>query len=709
MKLDDYTLTKFLGKGTFGEVYLTQRDNDAGRYYATKRMNKQMVDDPRYSKYFRNEITVLKGLNHPNIIRLQDLKQTKNHYYIIMEYCNGGSLGDCLKKYRELYHHAFTEEIVQYIMRQIMSAVKYIHSNGYIHRDLKLDNILVNFFNQQDYNIMNLLKAQVKIIDFGFASSRQDNHLYSTAIGSPLNMDPLILKKFTAGKAQTNDLCYDEKADIWSIGALCYEMLIGNSPFDSYNMKELVEKIEIGNYKLPTNLSREIVSFLNAMLQYDPAKRMNAQSLFNHAFLTKNVRDFQRINTNLISKNVYGGQLNINIKNNQSIWAIFNEADQRKFDNIPSNYFQEGQTLSESLYLPTTDNGFGISPNPVDDNKKFVHDNFKIAASVPDPFDNLDQNKINNSSISTKASGGLNPNPPFDNNKNNYYQQPPPQQNQYNQNNKINNQQKDTHIITFRNEIFIEPKPNPMNKTQFQYQQPNPNMVLRPNQPPNYNMGYPPQYKNNPNLINKQINPRMQMNQQGAYINRNQVQPMYNPGVNARMQMPGAKQVVNRQNINIQPQQYNNQINNQNQNIRGLPKKNQNPQTPQKNVQQKNFVVQNGVNVNPQINQITPSKNPNSILIKQPKKVNMPIMQREVNPIRKIPSAQNILVNQYNSKMDIPPNPININQYNNLNTPRNLGPQVNQPGRRIVKQIYTNNQQKQVVVQNVHFVRKNNL
>ena len=161
-----------------------------------------------------------------------------------MEYCNGGSLNQCLNRYKEMYHRPFTEEIVQYIMRQVISAVKYIHSQRIIHRDLKLDNILVNFLNQNDYDSVNMLKSKLKIIDFGFASSKDENDMFTTAIGSPLNMDPLILKKFNAGRVQSNDLYYDEKADIWSLGALCYQMLIGNSPFDAYNMQELVAKIE---------------------------------------------------------------------------------------------------------------------------------------------------------------------------------------------------------------------------------------------------------------------------------------------------------------------------------------------------------------------------------------------------------------------------------------------------------------------------------
>ena len=103
MILDEYVLTKFLGKGTFGEVYLTKR-NDSDCLYATKKMSKEFVEDPRYFKYFHSEISILKKLFHKNIIRFIGKKKTLNHYYIIMEYCNGGTLTENLEKYQKINH-----------------------------------------------------------------------------------------------------------------------------------------------------------------------------------------------------------------------------------------------------------------------------------------------------------------------------------------------------------------------------------------------------------------------------------------------------------------------------------------------------------------------------------------------------------------------------------------------------------------------------
>ena len=385
MQLDDYILTQFIGKGSFGEVYLTKK-KDSDFLFATKRMPKDLVENPKYSKYFNNEILILRKLYHKNIIKLEALKKTKNHYYVIMEYCNGGTLNECLEKYKLLYHRPFTEEIVQCLMRQIVSAVNYIHELKIIHRDLKLDNILVKFENEEDKNKVNLLKSEIKIIDFGFSAHKDQSGLLTTAIGSPLNMDPIILKKFNSNSTVNKELGYDEKADLWSLGTLCYQMLIGNSTFDAYNLKELALKIEEGDYKVPTNLSKEVVSFLNAMLQYKPEKRLASNKLIRHAFLIKDIKDFSKIDLNKVSNKVYGGELKINIKNNNTIWSIFNEEDEQKLNNIPEEILATETPISESQYLGNLNNGNNemlITKEPFNIEKNFLDKEFKTANSTP--------------------------------------------------------------------------------------------------------------------------------------------------------------------------------------------------------------------------------------------------------------------------------------------------------------------------------------
>ena len=332
-RIQNITLLKVLGKGSFGTVYLSKKDGK-NCYFATKQIDRTMADKPSFHKYFENELRILNSLNHPNIVHLEDLKVDNKSYYIVMEYINGGSLTDCLKQYQRKYGKAFPEEIVQHLMRQIVDAIKFIHGRKIIHRDLKLDNIMVSFNNDADKNSLNMMRATIKIIDFGFAIQLTQNNLASSVLGSPINMDPAILKEMAQKGKKINQIGYDQKADIWSLGTICYELLIGQSVFNAETMNELVRKVENGSYTVPTSVSHEMVSFLNGMLQYQGDKRLSAAELAEMPFLKKNVRDFTKINTRKISKKINSNGLNINVKKNQTIWGIFNEEDEQKLLNI---------------------------------------------------------------------------------------------------------------------------------------------------------------------------------------------------------------------------------------------------------------------------------------------------------------------------------------------------------------------------------------
>ena len=585
LKLDEYCLIKFLGKGTFGEVYLTKKEN-SNNLFATKRLEKKLAENPNYKKYFNNEITILNQLKHENIINLYDIKVTQNNYYIIMEYCNGGSLSQCLKRYKELYHQPFTEEIVQHIMHQIISAIKLIHSKRIIHRDLKLDNILVNFKTQEDYTKVNLLNADIKIIDFGFSTTKED--MNGTAVGSPLNMDPLILKKFNSNRIESKDIYYDEKADIWSLGALCYQMLLGNNPFNAYNMKELMEKINEGTYKIPTYLSKEVVSFLNGMLQYNPYKRLTAENLFLHPFLNKDVKEFTHINTNLVKKNVYGGHLNININDNQSIWAIFNENDRKLLDDIPYNLFTQNPHITKSVYVPNENiKSQEIGPNNYDENQKFIDENFSKVDSVP--------------IIDNTATISFNPNYQENliNNKNNNLD--------INANNQIEQKPK-SQIVTFQNGFLFSEQNNQDNNNNAEFEKIK--QIMNNN-------------KNELKIVtNENINITNEGNKINNNINNNNNKMQYNPNQN------------NINNPQIQPkyrQQQNNNMNPQN-----IPKqiaKNPIKQNPGINQQIKNL------NINPYNPQTIPGIQQNKIYQTKPGFNN--------NPIQNQNQIQNMATNKY--------------------------------------------------------------
>ena len=330
MQVENLFLQKSLGKGSFGEVFLTKIKNDPNTY-ATKVYDRAKIEQsPLLLQYLKAEITILNSLNHPNIVKLKEVKKTKRHFYLVQEYCNGGELQKALDRYQKIYNKPFSEEIVQYLMRQIMNAINYLHSKEILHRDIKLENILLNYETEEDKNNFNIMKATIKIIDFGFAKNKG---LAISIVGNPMNMDPLILKKLTSN-GKIKKLGYDSKIDIWSLGSICYEMIIGRPAFDAEDIDELIDKIEKGDYSVPNNLSKEVVSFLNAMLQYDPNIRLSASQLIHHKFLTENINNFHKINLSQISNKIKNNQIEINTKQNKTIWAIFNKEDEDKLVKI---------------------------------------------------------------------------------------------------------------------------------------------------------------------------------------------------------------------------------------------------------------------------------------------------------------------------------------------------------------------------------------
>jgi len=322
----NYIIKEILGKGSFGEVYLAIKKG-TNQKLAVKKINRKSIESSQNINTMLKEITILSMINHPNIVKFDSWVKSVNNYYIATEYINGGDLSDCLKKYKVKYNTPFPERIVQYLMKQILSALNYLHLNKIVHRDLKLDNIMVNFDNPKDKEDLNMLKAQIKIIDFGLSKHLNKNNLLNSAVGTLINMDPNIVNNYRKMLMnQKEDIKeYNEKCDIWSVGTVCYELAIGKKVFDVNSLDELWDKIIKGKYKIPKELSIEIISFLNSMLQFDANSRSSAKELLNHKFITKDPKDFSYITMEFAPK-----ETKKNMK--RSVWDSFKDED--KFINI---------------------------------------------------------------------------------------------------------------------------------------------------------------------------------------------------------------------------------------------------------------------------------------------------------------------------------------------------------------------------------------
>ncbi len=259
---------------------------------------------------------------------------------MILEYCNGGTLLDYITYYKKIHNKNLPEEIIQKIMKQIIDGLNYMHSNSVVHRDIKLENILINFddldvefkFEKKDisdnkqngddnnpshntnyfqnlndfinsrhdlnlknktYSKKNLLedKFTIRIADLGYARILNQSESSTTICGTPLFMAPDIVNLMHQDNENKN---YNSSIDIWSLGTVFYELLIGNTPFTGTYSNEIYKQILAGVYRIPRNLklSVEALSFLTGLMEFYSEKRYKIDELISLPFIIRNVNDF---------------------------------------------------------------------------------------------------------------------------------------------------------------------------------------------------------------------------------------------------------------------------------------------------------------------------------------------------------------------------------------------------------------------------------
>ena len=191
---------------------------------------------------------------------------------------------------------------------RIISGLNYLHKNHILHRNIKLENIEIIFPSEEAKEKIDMIKCEIKIKDFFCSRYLKKDKLAKSILGTPNNMDPHILKEFIKHKKDKDkNFGYDEKRDIWSLGTLAYELFTGSILFDSHNIIHLYHNVEKGIYVIPYEviLSKEAFSFLKGMLQFDPKKRLSAEQLSRHYFITKNADNFKLINFFRIKVDIY--------------------------------------------------------------------------------------------------------------------------------------------------------------------------------------------------------------------------------------------------------------------------------------------------------------------------------------------------------------------------------------------------------------------
>ncbi|KAK4048521.1 hypothetical protein OIV83_004689 [Microbotryomycetes sp. JL201] len=266
-----YILLQTLGEGEFGKVKLGIHSERWGEDVAIKLIKRGNVDTAQRGEKVRREIEVLKAVRHPNIVRLYDVIETEKYIGIVLEYASGGELFDHI-----LAHRYLKERDAARMFAQLISGVAYLHAKGVVHRDLKLENLLLD----RNRNCI--------ITDFGFANRFRDPtvDLMATSCGSPCYAAPELVVQ--EGKY------IGTAVDVWSCGVILYAMLAGYLPYDDDpnnpegdNINLLYKYIINTALTFPDWITQEPRELLLMMLVPDPAKRCTIQDVMNHSWLKR--------------------------------------------------------------------------------------------------------------------------------------------------------------------------------------------------------------------------------------------------------------------------------------------------------------------------------------------------------------------------------------------------------------------------------------
>ena len=350
--LNFYKYGRLIGQGAFGKVNLGLNVL-TGRVVAIKSFNKSNLNsNSENMKKIKYETNLMKKLNHPNITKILELFEDKEYILIIMEYINGGNLFSFLKKHRKV-----SEKTAKLLYRQIILGIKYMHEQGIVHRDIKLENILID------------LNNNIKICDFGIGRvlSSPEQPLFDQC-GTPMYIAPEIL------------LCSKEKGykgfpvDIWSSGIVLYILLSGTLPFsfknsssslsesnesnlseDNNNNTELQYSIINKEPKEIENISKEAEDLLKKILKKNPEKRITCEEILNHPWM-KGISDtnkyhlFTKAEINVLSKTYvdYRKDENENLKESFTISNLF--IDNK--DNLKKNNSEKNAETKSSILAP---------------------------------------------------------------------------------------------------------------------------------------------------------------------------------------------------------------------------------------------------------------------------------------------------------------------------------------------------------------------
>ncbi|XP_010686217.2 CBL-interacting serine/threonine-protein kinase 12 [Beta vulgaris subsp. vulgaris] len=260
--LGRYEVGKLLGHGTFAKVYHAKHIKN-GESVAIKVLDKEKILKGGLMAHIKREISILRRVRHPNIVKLFEVMATKSKIYFVMEYVRGGELFNKVAKGR------LKEDVARKYFQQLISAVGFCHARGVYHRDLKPENLLL------DEN------GDLKVSDFGLSAVSeqiQQDGLFHTFCGTPAYVAPEVLARKGYEAA---------KVDIWSCGVILFVLMAGYLPFHDPNIMSMYRKIYKGEFRCPRWFSPDLVKLLRRLLDTNPETRVTIPCVMENKWFKK--------------------------------------------------------------------------------------------------------------------------------------------------------------------------------------------------------------------------------------------------------------------------------------------------------------------------------------------------------------------------------------------------------------------------------------
>lgn len=364
-----YTIGPEIGKGSFATVYKCT-NNKTHQAVAIKSVERSKLRSKKLLENLEIEISILKSTKHPHIVALLDYNRTSTHFHLVMDYCSMGDLSYFIRKRDQLVKthpvispllqrypspegsNGLNSTLVIHFLQQLSSALEFLRSKSLVHRDIKPQNLLLcppahskSQFESDGYKGLWELPI-LKIADFGFARFLPSTSLAATLCGSPLYMAPEILR----GES------YNAKADLWSVGAVLYEMSTGKPPFRASNHIELEKVITKNNDRIKFPASAQVPeslkSLIKSLLKNKQTERVSFNEFFSNSLITNELEsNDEPLETSEMDENLFISEYISPIKS----------SDRAKFSqvNVPIPLVQS-ESRDEQIKLIITRN----SPDP---------------------------------------------------------------------------------------------------------------------------------------------------------------------------------------------------------------------------------------------------------------------------------------------------------------------------------------------------------